>query len=87
MRVEANSVNAFRPAHGSNLTAFGFRVYAVLGYEHDVHCSSAEMAGLLRTLSLVKDVVEKIAHAAHQICPYSKSVRGNIEVTTNIVTV
>ena len=34
MRVEANSVNAFRLAHGSNLTAFGFRVYAVLGYEH-----------------------------------------------------
>ncbi|WP_341315297.1 hypothetical protein WN982_08625 [Paraburkholderia sp. IMGN_8] len=34
MRVEANSVNAFRPAQGSNLTAFGFRVYAVLGYEH-----------------------------------------------------
>jgi hypothetical protein len=35
MRVEANSINAFRPAHGSNLTAVGFRVYAVLGYEHD----------------------------------------------------
>ncbi|TDY21501.1 hypothetical protein B0G81_1716 [Paraburkholderia sp. BL6665CI2N2] len=35
MRVEANSVNAFRPAHGSKLTAFGFPVYAVLGYEHD----------------------------------------------------
>ena len=35
MRVEANSINAFRPARGSNLTAFGFRVYAVLGYEHD----------------------------------------------------
>ena len=35
MRVEANSVNAFRPAHGSNLTAFGFHVYAVLGYEQD----------------------------------------------------
>jgi hypothetical protein len=34
MRVEANSVNAFRPEHGSNLTAFGFRVYAVLGYQH-----------------------------------------------------
>ncbi|ANB76184.1 hypothetical protein AYM40_28390 [Paraburkholderia phytofirmans OLGA172] len=34
MRVEANSINAFRPAHDSNLTAFGFRVYAVLGYEH-----------------------------------------------------
>jgi hypothetical protein len=35
MRVEANSVNAFRPAHDSKLTAFGFPVYAVLGYEHD----------------------------------------------------
>jgi hypothetical protein len=35
MHVEANSVNAFRPTHGSELTAFGFRVYAVLGYAHD----------------------------------------------------
>jgi hypothetical protein len=35
MRVEANSVNAFRPSHGSNLTAFGFHVYAVFGYEQD----------------------------------------------------
>lgn len=35
MRIEANSVNAFRPTHGSNLTAFGFHVYAVFGYEQD----------------------------------------------------
>jgi hypothetical protein len=35
MRIEANSINAFRPAQGSNLTAFGFRVYAVFGYEQD----------------------------------------------------
>ena len=41
----------------------------------------------VRAPGLAKDVVEKIAHLAHQICPYSKSVRGNIEVTTNIVTV
>jgi len=33
MRVEANSVNAFRPTHDSHLTAFGYRVYAVVGYE------------------------------------------------------
>lgn len=33
MRVEANSVNAFKPTHNSQLTAYGFRVYAVLGYE------------------------------------------------------
>jgi hypothetical protein len=33
MRVEANSVNAFKPASGRELTAYGYRVFAVLGYE------------------------------------------------------
>ena len=41
----------------------------------------------VRVPGLATEVVEKIAHLAHQICPYSKSVRGNIEVATNIVTV
>ncbi|WP_321948367.1 OsmC family protein [Paraburkholderia sp. J10-1] len=40
----------------------------------------------IRVPGLEKEVVEKIAHLAHQICPYSKSVRGNIEIATNIVT-
>ncbi|MFC5606341.1 Ohr family peroxiredoxin [Variovorax soli] len=31
------------------------------------------------------DVAEAIAHAAHQMCPYSKAVHGNIDVTTSIV--
>jgi hypothetical protein len=35
MRIEANSVNAFRPTPGSDLTAFGFRVYAIFAYERD----------------------------------------------------
>jgi hypothetical protein len=35
MHVEANSVNAFRPTHSNDLTAFGFRVYVILGYVHD----------------------------------------------------
>ena len=35
---------------------------------------------------LEKEVVEAIAHSAHQLCPYSKAVRGNIEVNTNIIT-
>lgn len=34
-RVEANSVNAFRPAPGGQLSAFGFPIYVVLGYERD----------------------------------------------------
>ncbi|HEY2608725.1 hypothetical protein P0D88_13630 [Paraburkholderia sp. RL18-103-BIB-C] len=35
MRVEQNSINAFSPASGADLTAFGFRVFAVVGYEKD----------------------------------------------------
>jgi hypothetical protein len=35
MRVEKNSVNAFRPAKGIELTAYEFRVYAVVGYQKD----------------------------------------------------
>lgn len=35
MRVEANSVNAFKAARGSGLTALGFNVYAVLGFQAD----------------------------------------------------
>ncbi|CAB3778003.1 hypothetical protein LMG28614_00515 [Paraburkholderia ultramafica] len=34
-RVEHNSINAFSPASGADLTAFGFRVFAVVGYEKD----------------------------------------------------
>ncbi|OLL28010.1 hypothetical protein BTH42_29940 [Burkholderia sp. SRS-W-2-2016] len=34
-RVEPNSVNAYRPANGANLTAFGLPVHAVFGYQPD----------------------------------------------------
>jgi hypothetical protein len=34
-RVESNSINAFSPTHGADLTAFGFHVFAVVGYEKD----------------------------------------------------
>ncbi len=33
--VEPNSINAFNPAHGADLTAFGFRVFAIVGYQKD----------------------------------------------------
>jgi hypothetical protein len=35
MRVESNSINAFRPAKGADMTAFGFHVFAVVGFEKD----------------------------------------------------
>jgi osmotically inducible protein OsmC len=31
------------------------------------------------------EVVRELAEAAHGICPYSKAVHGNIEVTTNVI--
>jgi hypothetical protein len=35
MRVESNSINAFRPVRGASLDAYGFSVFAVVGYEQD----------------------------------------------------
>jgi len=35
---------------------------------------------------LESQVAQALIDAAHQICPYSKATRGNIEVTINVVT-
>jgi osmotically inducible protein OsmC len=40
----------------------------------------------IRVPGLAKDVVEAIARSAHQICPYSKAVHGNIDVAVNVIT-
>lgn len=40
----------------------------------------------VRMPGLAQDVAEAIAHSAHQICPYSKAVKGNIDVVVNVVT-
>jgi lipoyl-dependent peroxiredoxin len=32
-----------------------------------------------------RDAAQKLIEAAHGICPYSKAVHGNIDVTTNLV--
>ena len=39
----------------------------------------------VRMPGVAHDVAEAIAHAAHEMCPYSKAVHGNIDVATNIV--
>ncbi len=40
----------------------------------------------VRAPGLDKEVVEKLAHGAHEICPYSKATRGNIDVALNVET-
>jgi lipoyl-dependent peroxiredoxin len=41
----------------------------------------------VRIPGLAQDVAQALAHSAHQICPYSKAVHGNIEVVVDVVTV
>ena len=40
----------------------------------------------VRAPGLEKEVVEALAHGAHEICPYSKATRGNIDVATSVAT-
>ena len=39
----------------------------------------------VRMPGIAVDVANAIAHAAHDVCPYSKAVRGNIDVATSVV--
>ena len=32
-----------------------------------------------------REIAESLAEAAHAICPYSKAVHGNIEITTTVI--
>ncbi len=34
-RVEPNSINAFDPTHSADLTAFGYHVFAIVGFQKD----------------------------------------------------
>ena len=34
---------------------------------------------------IAREVAEELVHAAHEACPYSKAVHGNIDVVTNVV--
>jgi lipoyl-dependent peroxiredoxin len=40
----------------------------------------------VRLPGLAQDVAEAIVHSAHQICPYSKAVKGNIEIAVSVLT-
>ncbi|NNU41964.1 Ohr family peroxiredoxin [Ramlibacter montanisoli] len=35
---------------------------------------------------MAQEVAEALAHGAHEICPYSKATRGNIDVALNVLT-
>jgi osmotically inducible protein OsmC len=39
----------------------------------------------VRVPGVDREVAQTLAEAAHGICPYSKAIHGNIDVTTNLV--
>ena len=41
----------------------------------------------VRAPGMDQEVAERLAHGAHEICPYSKATRGNIGVVLSVVTV
>jgi lipoyl-dependent peroxiredoxin len=47
-------------------------------------CLAAQFT--IRAPGLAADVIESVAHLAHQLCPYSKAVHGNIEIGLEVVT-
>ncbi|HTR07405.1 MAG TPA: OsmC family protein [Paraburkholderia sp.] len=55
-----------------------------IGSAGKAYCLAAEFT--VRVPGMATEVVEELVQLAHQTCPYSKSVHGNIEVKTDIVT-
>ena len=55
-----------------------------LGLTHGIHGLAARLNVNLSGVD--RQVAEELVEAAHHVCPYSNASRGNIEVTTNIVT-
>jgi osmotically inducible protein OsmC len=52
--------------------------------------TTADAYGLAARLNvslpgMERDVAQKLVEAAHQVCPYSRATRGNIDVTLNVV--
>jgi osmotically inducible protein OsmC len=48
------------------------------------HGFGIQVAMQIRVPGWPREQVEKLVHAAHQVCPYSNATRGNIEVTLNV---
>ena len=54
-----------------------------LGMKAEAYLLQARFA--IRAPGLARELVEELAHAAHQICPYSKAVHGNIDVAVDVL--
>jgi len=64
-------------------TAVGGRV----GIGRDEDAEGFKLEVLLEVIipGLPHDEAQELADAAHQLCPYSKATRGNVEVTVRVI--
>jgi osmotically inducible protein OsmC len=64
-------------------SASGITAQVALGKDSDGgYGINATLIGYLPGLS--RDEAEDLMHKAHQVCPYSKATRGNIDVTLSV---
>ena len=64
-------------------SASGVTAQVALGKDADGgYGINANLIGYLPGLS--RDEAEDLMHKAHQVCPYSKATRGNIDVTLSV---
>ena len=64
-------------------TASGVTAQVALGKDSDGgYGINAQLIGYLPGLS--RDEAEDLMHKAHQVCPYSKATRDNIDVTLSV---
>ena len=64
-------------------SASGITAQVALGKDSDGgYGINAQLIGYLPGLS--REEAEDLMHKAHQVCPYSKATRGNIDVTLSV---
>jgi lipoyl-dependent peroxiredoxin len=69
----------------------GVTLPADLAIDAEVDLNTADGAYFLRARlnislpGLDRDIAQRLVEAGHQICPYSKATRGNIDVVINLV--
>lgn len=72
-------------ARGEKITVDGSSVTADVSIGKDDTGGFGIAVALRATLPGVDhDVAESLVHKAHEVCPYSKATRGNIDVTLSV---
>jgi lipoyl-dependent peroxiredoxin len=68
-----------------NIKCNDIQVEAAIGIGPDGEGGYGLRAELTATLKgLERGLAEDLVHAAHQVCPYSNAIRGNVDVTLRV---